>query len=270
MVSWHFDTPSPWSIRVCDAPRGAETDGRFFGIAVPEIAGSGRGPASVPCVVVARVTAEPWRIPPQVPGRTFFGQIRGPASPRSRAKTLLDALHDGRDLGPKYAGLGAMAPLPDDDPRYVHGLAVEVQAAGDSGVEYRLGPSLQVVGRLLMEPIEVHVPAPNDIPADSAEKIRIDAARALFLTDLVRGIDRKAATACASKATCLLIRHRPQRDEDNTWATWASALTGGGVWSRALWPSPGSPFAGWSPMAMASLADPGLPCEVRYEVYGDV
>jgi hypothetical protein len=44
-----------------------------------------------------------------------------------RAKALLDALHDDRKSGPFHADLGADAPLADDTPEHVCGLAVEVR-----------------------------------------------------------------------------------------------------------------------------------------------
>jgi hypothetical protein len=253
-MTWLFDTPSPWTARVPSVPT-FETYRQYFEVAVPEIALARAGAAPTPCVVVARVTARPAQ-----------GQRR-PGGPRDRAKGLMDALHDDRSTGPKYADLRATAPLPDDDPRYVHGLAVEVQPGDHDRVEYRLGSRLLVEGSLLTQ-VDAHVPAPNDVYASPQEKPRFEAAREAFLGDLIRRCDHGSVKACAPKARCLVIRHRPQRDEDNTWATWVSALTGGGAWSKALWQSPGSPFSGWAPMAVASLADPGLPCEVRYEVYG--
>ena len=64
-------------------------------------------------IVIARVTA---RLP---------GGMSRPGGPKDRAKGLMDALHDGRKQGPKYADLGVPAPLPDDDPRFVHGLGGE-------------------------------------------------------------------------------------------------------------------------------------------------
>ncbi|MCC7140230.1 MAG: hypothetical protein IT460_17555 [Planctomycetes bacterium] len=250
MEGWLFDTHSGWTATVPSAPK-FETYRQYFEVAVPEIARLRRGAARTPCVVVARVTARP------VAGRSQ------PGGPKDRAKGLMDALHDDRRNGPKYRDLGAVPPLPDDHGEYVHGLAVEVQAGASDSVEYRLGPSLQVAGKHLFV-LDVSVPAPNDI----AESAALVAPRRAFVEDLVRRCDRRAAAACASKARAVVVRHRPQRDEDNTWATWISALTGGSVWSREAWGPEGSPLAGWSPMAIASVADPTLPCEVRYEVYG--
>jgi hypothetical protein len=253
--AWLFDTPSPWTVTVFAVPT-FETNPKYFAVVAPEIARARLGAACSPCVVVARVTARP------APGRTK------PGGPKDRAKGLMDALHDGRKYGPKYSDLGAIAPLSGDHPGCVCGLAVEVQVGDSDRVEYLLGTSLTVAGRLLMAPIDVHVPAPNDISASAAEKARIDAGRKTFVEDLVRRCDLGAMRGCGESVHALVIRHRPQRDEDNTWATWVSALTGGSDWSRAAWPSSGSPFSGWSPMAIASVADSSLPCEVRYEVYG--
>lgn len=254
MPTWLFDTPSPWTVKVPAAPR-FEAYRQYFEVAVPTIAAASKGSTRTPCVVVARVTARP------APGRSV------PGGPKDRAKGLMDALHDDRKQGPKYADLRAIAPLPDDDPMHVHGVAVEVRAGETDSVEYRLGDRLVVAGALLTA-IEVRVPAPNDIWADAKERARIEAARVAYLRDLVERCDRRSAGACVPKARSLIIRHRPQRDEDNTWATWVSALSGASPWSRAAWGPAASPFAGWAPMAVASVADASLECEVRYEVYG--
>jgi hypothetical protein len=248
---WFFDTTSPWTAIVPAAPK-FETYRQYFEIAVPEIARARKGPARTPCVVVARVTARPAQ------GRST------PGGPKDRAKGLMDALHDDRTNGPKYRDLGARAPLPDDHGESVHGLAVEVHAGMPDSVEYRLGRVLQIVGRLLMDPIDVCVPAPNDID----ESARLVTPRRAYVADLVARCDRRGAEGCVQHARALVVRHRPQRDEDNTWATWISALTGGSAWSKEAWGSSPSPFSGWWPRAIASVADSSLPCEVRYEVYG--
>lgn len=249
MTGWTFDTDSPWVAMVPAAPN-FETCRQYFEVAVPAIAAQQLGRARTPAAVVARVTARP------APGRML------PGGPRDRAKGLMDALHDDRTNGPKYASLGATAPLPGDDPAHVRALAVEVRAGTTDAVEYRIGNQLLIAGELL-HATDVCVPAPNDID-DTA---RLVAQRKAFVEDLVRRCDHGEAKSCVGRARALVVRHRPQRDEDNTWATWISALTGGGAWSRALWPSPGSPFSGWSPMAVASIADANLPCQVRYEIY---
>lgn len=247
---WTFDVPAPWIATVPGAPK-FEAYRQYFELAVPEIARTGQGAAVTPTVVVARVTARPAR-----------GHAR-PAGPKGRAKGLMDALHDDRSRGPKYADLKAIAPLPDDDSRYVHGLAVEVRAGEAESVEYRLGERLLAHGALLTT-VEVHLPAPNDID----ESARLVAPRRAFVKDLVGRCDQRAAAECVKQARSLVVRHRPQRDEDNTWATWVSALTGGSAWSKEAWGTSPSPFFGWSPSAIASVADRSLPCEVRYELYG--
>ena len=249
MTPWLFDTPSPWTVTVPAAPK-FDHYREYFEVAVPTIIKARKGAAKTPCIIVARVTARP------AGGRAL------PGGPKDRAKGLMDALHDDRTKGPKYADLKAVPPLPDDDPRYVHGLAVEVHAGETDSVEYRLGDRLLIAGSLLTT-VEVDVPAPNDID----ESARLVAPRRAYVEDLVRRCEANSARGCISKARCLVVRHRPKRDEDNTWATWISALTGGSAWSRAAWPS-GSPFSGWSPMAIASVADARLKCEVQYELYG--
>ncbi len=64
----------------------------------------------------------------------------------------------------------------------------------------------------------------------------------------------------------LVVRHQPQRDEDNTWATWIAAICGVRTQGVSHW-SRGAPLAGWSPIAVASIAEPRLHCPVVYELW---
>lgn len=110
--------------------------------------------------------------------------------------------------------------------------------------------------------VEVNVPARRHRRNRQARR-----PRRAYVEDLVRRCNRAQVAAVTSRARALVIRHRPERDEDNTWATWTVALTGRNSWSRAAWGAAGSPLAGWSPMAVASVADARLSCDVRYEIY---
>lgn len=106
------DEADGWSFSIADGSRwrgsipAAPTEERkreFWDRAVPLLAEQNPQPPPVPCVVVCRVAA---------PGH--WGNP--PGGPMGRAKGLLDALHDDRRSGPKYADLGAPAPLSNDDP----------------------------------------------------------------------------------------------------------------------------------------------------------
>ena len=244
-----FDSPDAWAVSVPCAPK-FETYAQYFDEAVPLIAQSGIARPISPCVVVARVTS-----------RVAAGR-RTPAGPKDRAKGLMDALHDDRRKGPKYRDLGAVAPLPDDDPDHVVGLAVEVVGGSEDAVTYRLGASLEVAGELHCSPIDVAIAAPNDID----ESARLAAPRREFAEAVARAVATTGVSAVPPADGCLVIRHHPQRDEDNTWATWIAGLVGRSAWSRPAWPN-GSPFQPWAPLAIASVAEPSLPCPVRYEIY---
>jgi hypothetical protein len=248
---WRFDTDGNWAVTVNVAPH-PDHNQKYYAAAVPYIAAAKRGTASLPCVVIARVYAAP------APGR------RVPAGPRGRAKPLMDALHDDRRVGPKYGDFGARSPLPDDKPRYVRGFAVEVRAAAKDQVEYRLGRELYVP-RTQPLVVDVNVAAPNDVAVNIAQQ-RLDFGRAV-----VRAWQTCGVPGVGAHASALVIRHRPGRDEDNTWETWIAAILGSSrdvSWTKKLWPQR-PPLAGWAPQAIASFADPDLPCQVRYEVYAD-
>jgi hypothetical protein len=63
------------------------------------------------------------------------------------------------------------------------------------------------------------------------------------------------------------VRHLPQRDEDNTWATWIAAVCGVRRQSAGHW-AEGAPLGGWVHSAIASVADPKLASAVMYEIWG--
>lgn len=220
----------------------------FFAAAVPAISEQGLGTAAVPAVVLVRVSAS------------------RAGAPIGRAKTALDALHDDRGRPPYYRDARAKPPLPDDAPSFVRGLAVEVRSSPEDSTRYRIGRELVVAGQLVGA-FSVDVEAPNDVWAEPAEAARIHARRTFFAGE-VRAAWR--AAGCERRvegAQALLIRHRPIRDEDNTWSTWCAALCGvqrGGLghWANA------APMAGWKPSSVASLTEPSLRCAARYEIYG--
>lgn len=246
--SWLFSTEPHWSARISGRPRGDST-AAWCAKAVPEIVRQGRGSAPTPAVVVARVG------------------VHAVCAPKGRAKALLDALHDGRRSGPWYSELGAPAPLPGDDPGFVIGLAVEVREAEDEYVHYSLGRELGVKGPRLSDPIEVPLPAPNDVAADASERQRIARKQIAYARGVVEAWSARPRGALSrERAVGVVIRHRPGRDEDNTWETWLAALTGSARWSREAWPA-AAPLASAQITSVASVADPALRCEVRYELY---
>jgi hypothetical protein len=251
---WWFDAREARSLLVEGAPRPGVPTSSFAAVAVPQIAATGFATVATPCVVVARVMS-----------RTHPSRVI-PGGPRGRAKALLDVLHDDRQVGPHYAELGATAPLADDDALHVSGLGVEVRAGEPERVEYRIGSRLSVAGQVLAS-ADVDVDAPNDIWASAAEKLKTATARVRFGEALVASWRRAELAVDVGHAAALVVRHRPGRDEDNTWETWIGALIGTSRWSAPLW-GPDPPLARWKPRAIASVADPDLPAAVRYEVWG--
>ena len=245
---WRFSTgPEGWRAAV-DAVPAEETKRLFWEQAVPQLSVQGGSPPPRPCVVVCRVTAPAaWGNPP--------------GGPLGRAKGLLDALHDDRKSGPRYRDLPGRAPLVDDHPEHVCGLAVEV-TPGEPRTEYLIGPELVVAGPLLAS-VPVEAAAPNDIVGTPDEKAKIAHGRAVFAAAVKRGFTSYTDLRDHGPTT-LVIRHRPQRDEDNTWATWLAAVCGARGQGPAHW-AHGAPLAGWAPMAVASVADAGLETPVVYE-----
>ncbi|MGZ6565260.1 MAG: hypothetical protein ACXVH1_37995, partial [Solirubrobacteraceae bacterium] len=139
---------------------------------------------------------------------------------------------------------------------------VEVQA-GHPTTEYGIGRDLSVTGELVAR-VEVGAAAPNDIAGTRSEVPRIAAARRAFAEAVRHAFSSQFVSA---ELRALVIRHLPQRDEDNTWATWIAAVCGiqnGGV---DHWSAP-APLTGWRPTAVASLADERLTTPVVYEPWG--
>jgi hypothetical protein len=64
-----------------------------------------------------------------------------------------------------------------------------------------------------------------------------------------------------------VVRHRAQRDEDNTWATWIAAVYGVRGQGADHWAA-APPLGGWAPTAVASLADERLSTPLVYELWG--
>lgn len=96
--------------------------------------------------------------------------------------------------------------------------------------------------------------------------MRIAAARIVFAEAVRRSLARSNIARDLSAAAALVVPHRPQRDEDNTWATWSAALSG----TRTHAPThvgAGAPLAGWTRMAIASIAGPTLETPVLYELW---
>ncbi len=248
---YSFDALDAVGVTVPAAPR-FEHYQEFFEVAVPALAAE-ELELVAPTMVVARISEPP------ATGR------KTPAGPRDRAKAVLDALHDQRRKPPFYSSTSARAPLTDDNPHFVRGLAVEVSSGPSPRTEYRLGTELIVNGRLLAQ-VDVDRLAPNDIWTSPTGRERIEASRIEFTRALVtawRSVsDQKLDGACA-----LVIRHHADRDEDNTWSNWLGAITGRPSWSREVW-GKDPPLAAWRPTAVASVSDPALPCSTRYEIFG--
>lgn len=246
-VSWRFWIDDPWTAAVPAAP-SEDHRTAFFEAAVPALAASGRPTATGPLIVVGHISAA--------------GRL--PGGPAGRAKAFLDSLHDDRKSGPKYGGFRVPAPLPDDTPQHVRGLALEVRP-GPPQTRYLIGDHLRATGQLLVT-VPVHCAAPNDIAGTPGERARIAAARRAF------GAAARAAFAQHSlpdmaEISAVVVRHHAQRDEDNTWHTWMAAICG--VSPRTSVPhwADRAPLAGWRPTAIASIADTTINSPVRYELW---
>lgn len=252
MSAWLFSIVGETWRAAINAVATEDTKRAFWEAAVPKlVAVEGVAPPPQPTVVVCRVTAP-----------TRWGNP--PGGPLGRAKPLLDALHDDRRSGPWYRDHPGRAPLMDDHPSHVCGLAVEVQA-GDPHTEYMLGGELHVAGELLAS-VPVGADAPNDIVGTPAEKARNAAGRIAFAAAVQEAFALHACLVDRSPAA-LLVRHRPKRDEDNTWATWISAACGARGQTTTHW-AHGAPLTGWAPTAVASIADDALETPVVYEIWG--
>lgn len=176
------------------------------------------------------------------------------------AKAVLDALHDRKHNAPHYKTTGARAPLPDDDQRFVIGLAIELVASPVPGVDFTLASSVGFSGEIIAS-LAVDAAAPNDVAGSAAEEAVRKTLRNQFAHAVITGLGRERPELAA--ATALIVSHGPQRDEDNTWATWIGALTRGGSW---LEPARSSALpASWRPTAIASLSERSLGARVRYD-----
>ena len=71
-----------------------------------------------------------------------------------------------------------MAPLADDNPQHVSGLAIEVRP-GSPSTRYLIGARLHVAGQMLAE-VPVECQAPNDIVGAPSERARIAGGRVAF------------------------------------------------------------------------------------------
>jgi hypothetical protein len=156
------------------------------------------------------------------------------------------------------------APLVDDHPGHVSGLAVEV-IAGPPRTDYLLGDTLEIQGQRLAA-VPVAIAAPNDIVATAPEKRTIAEARIGF-GRAVRAAFAALGPLPPHTPAALVVRHRAQRDEDNTWATWIAAVCGARGQGADHWAAP-SPLAGWAPTAVASVTDERLTTPVVYELWG--
>lgn len=247
---WRFSISGEAWRRTIDAAPTEETKRAFWAEAVPRLAVTDRPLPPRPCVVVSRVNGLSRRGNP-------------PAGPLGRAKGLLDALHDDRKTGPWYRDMGGRGPLIDDHPLHVRGLAVEVRA-GEPRTDSLLGSNLQVAGELLAS-APVSEQAPNDIAGTAGEKSKIAMGRAAFAAAVKRSLAPLKGLTDKTPAA-LVIRHRPQRDEDNTWATWIAAVCGARDQRETHW-AYGAPLAGWAPTAIASVADRELESPVVIELW---
>jgi hypothetical protein len=186
-----------------------------------------------------------------------------PAGPAGRAKGLLDALHDNRRNGPFYRDLGTTPPLADDDPAHVVALAVEV-ATGQPRTRYTIGTGLSISGHLIAT-VPVPAAAPNDIAGSPAERARISAAHDAYGKAVRSAFSRHAAPP-GQHPGAVVIRHWPQRDADNTWRTWITAICGATGASQDHWAA-GAPLAGWRPTAIASILDTIIAVPVTHELW---
>ena len=110
----------------------------------------------------------------------------------------------------------------------------------------------------------MRIAASNDIAGSSDEKARIINARLQF-GKAVRKSFTRHATPLRERPGAVVIRHRPQRDADNTWRTWINAMCSAGGTDQEHWAA-GAPLAGWRPAAIASVLDTCIDSPVFYEL----
>jgi hypothetical protein len=249
-VQWRFTVTDsdPWT-GIVDAVPVELKESLFIEAAIPQLAEvAGEVPAAAR-VVVGHVTA---------PGRNG-----PPGGPVGRAKGLLDALHDHRRHGPFYRDLGMSSPLVNDDPAHVQVLAIEV-IVGHPQTQYEIGTGLSINGQLVAR-VPVPFPAPNDIAGTPSEIVKILAARLQYGEAVRVGFAQHTALPI-QHPDAVVIRHRPQRDADNTWRTWINAICAPHRIDAGHW-AVGAPLAGWRPTAVASVADVSIDTPVIYELW---
>ncbi len=246
-VPWRFDAVNPW-VRVVPMNKIPEKTADLCDVVVPKLAAGGQDRPALPCVVTARITLQP-------DGR------RVPFGPKGRAKAVLDALHDQRKVGVKYEALGAVPPLPDDDPNFVRGYGLEVQSGSTTGIEYRIGSALVLQNSQLLSSLDVHASAPNDVGPQALMLAALDRFAKVLGNEVW---SPSVPVSCSPLA--LVIRHRPERDEDNTWMNWIAALVQPRYQRHRTWPMLYP--VGWNPPSVATIADADLTVPTRYELYG--
>jgi hypothetical protein len=69
-----------------------------------------------------------------------------------------------------------------------------------------------------------------------------------------------------ARSSAVVIRHRRQRDADNTWHTWINALCGASRTDHDHWAAY-APLAGCRLPAVASVLDPSVDTPVLYELW---
>lgn len=242
-MNWSFQTNAMWSARVGAVPRG-DRSADWYDQAVPEVARTMAGTATIPSAVVVRITST------------------APLGIRGKAKRLLDALHDQRGTGAKYASLPSAPPLEDDDPAHVSALAVEVRRGLDQ-IDYSMGPDL-VANWQPLGSVHVSTNCPNDIGAGRAENDRIREGRQAFGRDLAGAWRIEELEIPPTSECAVVMRHPVGRDEDNTWEGWLGALCGA-TWNEA-WPG-APPLQIKQLVSIASVADREIESGVRYELY---
>ena len=246
---WYFWIDDPWDAVVTAVP-SEDHPAAYFEAAVPVLAAHGKPAGAKPLIIAGHISA--------------MARARLPGGPAGRAKIFLDALHDERRSGPKYRDIGAVAPLADDGPRHVGGLAIEVHP-GSSQTQVLIGARMRVAGQLLAE-VPVRCQAPNDIAGTASEQVRITADRPTF-GEAVRAAFTQYSVPDTAELSAVVVRHHPRRDEDNTWRTWITAVCGAaGSPGAAHWAA-GAPLAGWRPTAIASIADTTINTPVQYELW---
>ncbi len=176
-----------------------------------------------------------------------------PTGPLGRAKGLLDALHGDRSSGPRYRDFGYRRPSTTTRrhrfaalrSRFATGHPDLITcSARNSRSKLRCSPWSQ--------------------SSRSTQRHRRHSCRAREDRHGACAFARAvhAAFACESNLlqcspAALVVRHLPQRDEDNAWSTWVAAVCGVRFARPEHWAA-GAPLEGWVPASIASLSDDSL------------